>query len=72
MSSSTKKTKRVNFSTTIDPKRLNKANLLKSLLKAEGINKAGVNELMEEGLDLVFDKYSNEISEDMQVILNSQ
>lgn len=72
MPSSTKKTQRVNFSTTLDPKRINKADLLKTLLRTEGVNKSGINELIEEGLDLVFDKYSKEISEDMQALLNSQ
>jgi hypothetical protein len=61
MSLPAKKTKRAMFNTTIDRELLAKAQMLRILLKQHGINKDGVNELIEEGLRKVINEYSNEM-----------
>lgn len=61
MSLPAKKTERTMFNTTIDRELLAKAQMLRILLKQHGINKDGVNELIEEGLRKVINEYSNEM-----------
>lgn len=51
---------RERLNTTIDSDILYKAQALRFLLKARGVNMSGVNELIEEGLEIVIDKYSEE------------
>jgi hypothetical protein len=54
------KKERANFSTTLDPKIVSQAQILRAILAAKGVDKDGVNELIEEGLRIVIDKYSKE------------
>lgn len=63
MSSTARKIKRENFNTTIDPRVWYEAMSLVAQLKAYGIKKDGVNELIEEGLRLVHKKYIERIHE---------
>jgi len=54
------KTDRKMFNTTINKDLLTKAQLLRILLKDNGVYKDGVNELIEEGLRIVIKEYTKE------------
>ena len=66
MPTATKKN-RERFHTKIDKDLLNKAKTVRLLLSIQGIEKDGLNELIEEGLELMIEKYKEEknFSEDM-------
>lgn len=57
---SASKQDRKTFTTTINQDILIKAQTLRLILKTKGIEKDGVNELIEEGLSMVIKKYSQE------------
>lgn len=50
-------TARKRYNTTLDPVLLRKMEVLKAFLKSKGEKKDGVNELIEEGMEMVVDKY---------------
>jgi hypothetical protein len=66
MPANTKKD-RTNFHTKLDKNLLDKARTVRLLLSVQGIEKDGLNEIIEEGLELIINKYKEErnLSEDM-------
>jgi len=61
------KKNRTNFHTKLDKNLLAKARTVRLLLSVQGIEKDGLNEIIEEGLELIINKYKEErnLSEDM-------
>lgn len=55
---------RVSYNTTINPDLINKAKMVKAHLLLNGIKKDGVNELIEEGLEVILKKYKKEFDID--------
>jgi len=56
-----KKSQRKKITTSLDPYLYDKAKILKIILNNKGKNINGINELLEEGLELLFEEYSEEI-----------
>lgn len=56
---------RKSFHTTLDKDLVYKMQMLKIILKIEGIDKDGYNELLEEGMEMVLDKYKDEYNIDV-------
>ena len=54
------KKNRTRFSTTLDERLLSQAEILQAVLKNRGTKKDGINDLIEEGLNMVIEKYSEE------------
>ena len=52
---------RKKITTSIDPYLYDKAKIMKIILNNKGENIDGINELLEEGLELLFKKYEDEI-----------
>lgn len=61
------KDKRERLNTTINSSTLYRAQALRFLLKARGIKMNGVNDLIEEGLEMVIDKYSDEMGVEVNI-----
>lgn len=57
------KINRERFHTTLDTELIFKARILAALLKRKGKSLNGVNEIIEEGLTLVFEEYSDVLCE---------
>jgi len=56
-----KKSQRKKITTSLDSYLYDKAKILKIILNNKGKNINGINELLEEGLELLFEEYGEEI-----------
>ena len=62
------KKQRKSFTTTLDHNLIVKADLLKSFLRGKGVEKDGINELLEEGIELVIKEYSQKYEESLEFL----
>lgn len=66
-----KTSNRKSFHTTIDPSTIKEAKLALRMLEYKNIKKDGLNQLIEEGLELVMKKYEDEINSAKRELLQN-